>query len=366
MRLRRLLPLVAVALVFCGPSTTARQIPRLTDQEFAGLVQSASEQSGRFPIDNFVSNERNYEAVLQPLTARARAGGVYIGVGPEQNFTFINAIHPSLSFILDIRRQNFVEHLFYKVAFEASPTRADFLAYLFSRQRPERLDEATDATTLFRAYLNVHGSKSLLESHEKAAIAELHARFGAMFADDDEGSLKYVFQTFYDSGPLVTYIGDVRAPRAGSATFARAWPTLATLMTAVDERGRQRSYLATEATYRYVKDLEANNLIVPVVGDFGGPRALRAIGAYVASRHLTVSAFYLSNVEQYLFQGGPWRQFYDSCDTLPLDDASTFIRLWAPAIDTYAPERLSPMKAFLRAYRDGEIRSFQDLGRLSR
>ena len=87
-----------------------------------------------------------------------------------------------------------------------------------------------------------------------------------------------------------------------------------------------RSYLASEDAFLLLKDLQARNLVVPVVGDFGGPRAIRAIGAYLKSIGATVSTFYLSNVEQYLVQDGKWDAFCRNVSSLPLDGASTFIR----------------------------------------
>jgi hypothetical protein len=97
-------------------------------------------------------------------------------------------------------------------------------------------------------------------------------------------------------------------------------------MTATDGSGVERSYLASEASFSFLRDLEARNLVVPVVGDFGGPRAIRAVGAYLKARGGTVSAFYLSNVEQYLRQDGKWETFCRSVASLPLDEHSTFIR----------------------------------------
>ena len=362
---------VRVALAACltlalAGRPAARQDDGLSDQAFAALVQSISEKDGHFLTDNFTSNERRYQEVLTPLMERVQPGGVYVGVGPEQNFTFINVLRPSLSFILDIRRQNLVEHLFYKMAFERSPTRADFLAYLFSRERPPGLDATTDVTTLFRAYLNAPRAVSVLSAHQQSAIVELRARFGPMFTKDDEGVLKYISQAFFEAGPLLTYVGDIRAPKVGTGVIDRFWPTLATVMTATDAEGRQRSYLATESNYQYIRRVQKRNLIVPVVGNFGGPKALRAIGEYVASQDRTVTAFYLSNVEQYLFQGGPWKKFYENVATLPLDDTSTFIRFWAPVLDPNSPERLAPIKPFLEAVAAGQIKRFEDLGKIAK
>ena len=86
------------------------------------------------------------------------------------------------------------------------------------------------------------------------------------------------------------------------------------------------SYLASEENFAFLKDLESRNMLVPVVGDFGGPKAIRAVGKYLKSVDATVSAFYLSNVEQYLVMDGKWDRFCGNAGSLPLDDSSMFIR----------------------------------------
>src|SRR6185295_17708700 len=103
-------------------------------------------------------------------------------------------------------------------------------------------------------------------------------------------------------------------------------PTYSDLMTATDLRGAHRSYLASESAFAIVRELETRNLVVPVVGDFGGPKAIRTIGAYLKAHDAVVGAFYLSNVEQYLAQDGKMTAFCRSVAALPLDQTSTFIR----------------------------------------
>ena len=102
------------------------------------------------------------------------------------------------------------------------------------------------------------------------------------------------------------------------------------LMVATDAEGRSRSYLASEENFKVMKDLHSKNLLVPVVGNFGGPKALRAVGTWVKERGGTVTAFYLSNVEQYLDQQGLWPAFCNNVAALPLDDTSVFIRSVRP------------------------------------
>src|SRR5262249_45970040 len=103
-------------------------------------------------------------------------------------------------------------------------------------------------------------------------------------------------------------------------------PTYAELMTATDKEGHTRSYLAGEDAFAFVKGLQTKNLIVPVVGDFAGPRALRAVGTYLKAHAAVVSAFYVSNVEQYLRVERVWGTFCGNAARLPIDDMSTFIR----------------------------------------
>src|SRR5262245_36750591 len=112
---------------------------KLTDQEFWELTERASEPNGEFQSDNFLSNERGYQVVIPELLQTAKAGRVYLGVGPEQNFPYIVALKPTMAIIFDVRRGNLHEQLLYKALFEMSADRADFLSRLFSRKRPDGL-----------------------------------------------------------------------------------------------------------------------------------------------------------------------------------------------------------------------------------
>src|SRR6266581_5651717 len=119
-------------------------LPRqLSDRSFWQMVVDFSESDGPFGSDNFVSNEATYQAVIPELKKHSSPDGVYLGVGPDQNFTYITALHPRMAFIIDIRRQNMLEHLMYKAIIEMSEDRADFLSRLFSRLRPAGLDRSS-------------------------------------------------------------------------------------------------------------------------------------------------------------------------------------------------------------------------------
>src|SRR5215471_19921860 len=160
---RRILLVAAMALLgIIGPLSLSsspllarEELPKqLSDEAFWNLVTEFSETGGYFRSDNFVSNETTFQYVLKDLK-KTKPGGVYLGVGPDQNFTYIVALQPKMAIIFDIRRENVMQHLMYKALIEMSTDRADFLSKLFSRKRPEKLGEKSTAEDLFNAYYEV-------------------------------------------------------------------------------------------------------------------------------------------------------------------------------------------------------------------
>ena len=107
---------------------------RLNSTEYWQLVSDISEPGGYFRIeDNYTSNEMEVGQLFTMLQQQGVCGDVYMGVGPEQNFTYIAAIRPKMAFIVDIRRQAVMQHLMYKAMFELAKDRADFISMLFAQ-----------------------------------------------------------------------------------------------------------------------------------------------------------------------------------------------------------------------------------------
>ena len=298
---------------------------RLTDQEFWRLSQDASEPDGSFRSDNLVSNEIWLQFVIPDLLARSRQGSVYLGVGPEQNFTYIAALKPKMVFITDVRRGNLHTQLLYKALFEMSSDRADFFGRLFTKKRPDGLSESSTASDIVARYWDstaVTEAEPIYKQNLQAIKDHLtKSPHRLPLPTEDLDGIEYVYYNFYWFGPSITYNSSTSG-NSGRGNMA----TYADLMTAEYPEGVVRSYLASEESFRFLKDLQSRNLLVPVVGNFGGSKALRAVGQYVRDRGATISAFYLSNVEQYLTQDGIWGQFCANVATMPLDETSTFIR----------------------------------------
>ena len=147
-RLTRIAFVCAVTCVAAPSSAVAQRAAigdSLTDREFWQFFTSMSEAGGTFAAENFVSNEKTYQYVVPTLQKTLTPGGVYLGVGPEQNFTYIVNLAPKLAVIFDIRRENALLHLMYKALIELSPTRAELVARLFSR--PFAMSNATKANS---------------------------------------------------------------------------------------------------------------------------------------------------------------------------------------------------------------------------
>jgi hypothetical protein len=310
--------LITVGVVACAiiagllaaiPRAATTLPARLTDHEFWQLSTDASEPDGYFRSDNLTSNETGFLRVVTDLVARTKPGQVYLGVGPEQNFSYIAATRPALAIIFDIRRGNLVLQLMYKAIFELTRDRADFVSMLFSRPRPERLTVDSSVADVFAAFGSTGADEALYERNLKAIVERLVKFHGLPLSPRELDGLARIYRVFFDRGAAIRFS-----------------PTYADLMTATDEAGMFRSYLASNASFTFLRELEASNLVVPVVGDFAGPKAIRSIGTYLKGRGATVGAFYLSNVEQYLYQDGKWPAFCRNVATLPLDGASTFIR----------------------------------------
>jgi len=366
---RRLaLPVLCGLITISSYLNSADTLPRaLTDDAFWRMVNTFSEEGGYFRFQ-FMSNEREFPSVIPELKKVMKPGGVYLGVGPEQNFTYIAATQPRLAFIFDIRRQNMLEHLIYKALFETSANRVDFVSHLFSRKAPPGVSLTSSVKTLFQAFSSTRRDIQLfaqnLQAIKDRLIKEHHFPLNAK----DQADIDSIYQTICEAGPGVDYSGPYGF-RSGSS--------YASLMTATDDHGEAWSFLATEENFQSVREMHRRNAIVPLVGDFGGSKAIRSVGTYLKDHGAVVGMFYTSNVEQYLFQqGDDWRRYYANVATLPLDASSTFIRSSHYSFGTVGQRHrqfsgmnyvmlLCSMADLTKAFNAGTVQNYDDVIRMS-
>jgi hypothetical protein len=324
MRLKRRLAGVALALVLLAFSSSvstqraAETLPaQLGDAEYWKLISEFSEPSGYFQYEIVTSNETSYQYVMPELMKTPRSGGAYLGVGPEQNFTYIAALRPRIAFIFDIRRDMMLEHLMYKAVFEMSADRVEFVANLFARKVPAGLNADSSVQAIFQSFSKGPVDPALAEQHLKDILDRLKTRHHFPLTAEDETGIRALYKTFGREGVL-----------SFSSSFMS--PGYATLMTMTDRAGKNWSYLASAENYDRVRAMQQKNLIVPLVGDFAGPKAIRAAGEYLKDHGTTVSAFYISNVEDYI---RAWPQYNGNIASLPIDSSSVLIR-WSPSYTT--------------------------------
>ncbi|MBL8206378.1 MAG: hypothetical protein JNM09_19225 [Blastocatellia bacterium] len=313
-------------------TASAKQPESLSAAEFSRLSQTMSEDGGYFRSDNFTSNETAYLTVLDKLKQLGASGGAYLGVGPEQNFTYIAKIRPRIAFIMDIRRQAVLQHLVYKAVFHLAPNRVQFLSMLLSRPLPKE-----KAPTPNSELTEIVGYFSQAQADEKAYAANLAAirktisdEFLFPLSADDQKGIEYVFSTFRTDGLQISYRSGGNNPSSGfgggGGGFGGGFPVLKDLILQTDLNGRLGNFWASNEDFDFLRAMHRKNLIIPVVGNFGGPKALAAIGEYLKKNGFTVTAYYTSNVEQYLFDGELFAAWANNARKLPLTDKSLFIR----------------------------------------
>jgi hypothetical protein len=312
MKVSQVLAALIVFGLLTAASRAAETLPsELSDAAYWKLISDFSEPDGYFQLEIVTSNENTYQNPLPELTKTAKFGGVYVGVGPEQNFTYIAAMQPKLAFIVDIRRDMMLEHLMYKAVFEMSADRADFIANLFSRKRPADLAADAPVDIMFRAFVSVPADRKLADENLKAIMARLKTTHHFQLDAEDESRIRAIYLTFFEEG-VATFRSSFGSPGYWS------------LMTRTDGSGKNWSYLVSKENYDRVRAMHQKNLIVPLVGDFAGPKTIQAVGKYVREREALVNVFYVSNVEDYI--SDRWSTWVKNVASLPTDKSSMLMR----------------------------------------
>ena len=291
-------------------------------QDFGALVARLSSVEGYFDTDNLISNESSYLHAVSILRELGLSGGAYLGVGPDQNFSYIAHLRPSIAFILDIRKDNMLLHLLYKALFEMSETRISFLKHLFARESvgaSESEFAEWDAGTLLDV---VEDSPRMNEGERTTFQSDVIKRieeFGVILSEEDLQKIKVLHSQFIEHGPALRFTSHGRPPQS-------YYPTYKQLALEQDLSGEQVGFLSQEKLFLYLKQLHEGNRIIPVVGNFADPHPLIEIGRYLGEINEEVVAFYTSNVEFYLMYQQQFPLFVQNVAQLPIKEDAVMIR----------------------------------------
>ena len=365
-----LLPVLAAAVL--SPSWPNREAahvraetaaPAHADTTFARLVERLSEPGGYFSSDNLVSNEASYLHVLGRMREMGIKGGAYVGVGPDQNFSYIAQLRPEVAFLIDIRRDNLLHHLLFKALFDNARNRVEYLCLLTGRAQPSNTRGWNGATVQeIVEYVDVMPPDSIAFKESSRRVRESVLQYGVPLSEADLATIRRFHTEFHRWGLDIRYSNRFGVPLWNMPAYRQ-------LLLETDLDGEQLNYVAREESFRFVKDMQRKNRIVPVVGDLAGDHALAAIGREISNRGLVISAFYVSNVEQYLMRDGVFDRFATTTAELPFDRRSVIIRSYFgrgwPHRDNipgyYATQLLERIADFANQHKNGGYTSYLEL-----
>ena len=310
-------------------TAAARPVPPVAKdhKQFAALSARLSEPGGYFDSDNLISNETSYLHVLGKVKELGVSGGVYIGVGPDQNFTYIAHIRPRLAIIIDIRRDNLLQHLMFKAMFAHAHNRIEYMCLFFGKPFPKTKGWDQKSIKELIEYIdNTQSDPALFEKTVKTVKDEVQ-KYGMLLSASEVETIGKIQRAFFTAGLDIRYSSYHRPPRS-------IYPAYRDLLLETDLVGNQQNYFNSEDDFQFLKKMEEQDLIVPVVGDLSGTQAMKNIGQYIAELKDKVSAFYVSNVEFYLQRQGSYDRFYANVKGLPIDNKSVIIRSY---FNYYAP-----------------------------
>ena len=120
-------------------------------------------------------------------------------------------------------------------------------------------------------YINGHArdAKSIDAAH--ARLKAMVQGFGVPLSAEDLLTIDHFHGRFIELGLGLQFQSAGRPPQS-------YYPTYEELLLETDGNGNQRNYLASEASFQFVKSLQERNRIIPVVGNLSGPSALAGIG----------------------------------------------------------------------------------------
>ena len=347
----------ALAWVQRPSSSPAQTVSARRDSAFAARIAELSEPGGYFDTDNLISNERSYLQVIPDLRRAKFSGGAYVGVGPDQNFTYIAAVRPSIAFIVDIRRDNLLLHLLFKALFELSRTRVEYLALLLGRPAPSELEDWRDAPIEQIAEYMESAAPDPAAAKQRRRIDAAIASFGVRLTPEDFATIDRFHDRFVGSALELRFHSTGRQPQSH-------YPTYGELLRQRAPDGTFANFMATEDAFQTIRRLQTRDLIIPVVGNLSGPSALAAIGRTIAQRGEHLNAFYASNVEFYLFADGRFGEYAANLRRLPHDERSVIIRSVFGRYSNFgggSSSHTQRVAEMLEAVRTGRVRSYRDL-----
>ncbi|MCY1068518.1 hypothetical protein OV090_27495 [Nannocystis sp. RBIL2] len=237
----------------------------LSAEQRATMLAGPEDSLIETPIHYMKSNEVRHDVFFPYVAGK---GGVYVGVGSDQNYTLAAAAGSELIFLLDIDQSVVDLHRCYEALIEASPDPK----ILFDRWKAEA--EGDSAKILETAYAG-------LPDADRKRIVRL-----------------------YRAARETVYVHLDRVYRRRQGEQPTAW-------------------MSNPEMYQYIRGMFLADRVRMMAGDLTGPNSLQSVGAAAKAMGLPVRIVYFSNAEEYFDYN---KQFVANVEALAGDEQSLVLR----------------------------------------
>lgn len=269
------LPLTLLAALLWAAPALAEGLPPLSDEvseAFKAIPADPRPKSITRSTHYWISNEYRHDLFQERISD---TGGVYVGVGTDQNYLLAGWSKPEILVLMDFDHMIPRIHDVYRLVFAKAETPEAFVDYWEEDKK-----------------------KEVLGWIEEAYEGE---------------QLKEATKAFKTARHVV-----IRRLKGSKKRYTK--------------RGI-KIFLTDQSQYDYVRDLWAKGRVFSVRGDLTGPGTLKGIGAAAEKAGLKVRVLYMSNAEQYF----DYKQsFKENVAALPFDEKSTALHTLGWSVYGYA------------------------------
>lgn len=267
---------------------------------FAGAVTAslaAAVPPSNYTLDCFVTNESAYNEVLARCRPAGGTTGAYLGVGPDQNFTYIGAYRPRLAIVVDARMDNLIEHLMFKVIFERAEDPLQYLALLFGRSGSRSAGRPVpdgSPEALVEEFERLPSSNRTYGANRAWLRAELGRRWP--LTDEHHRRVDHLYAEFHRRQLDITNVD------AATRANLNEIPCLRDIILARNSRGVNLHFLTDRERYRYVRRLQRADRVIPMLGNLTSTPSIDRVDAILRQAGERLATLYLSNVEEHVLR----------------------------------------------------------------
>ena len=312
-----------------------------------------------------VSNEVGHQNVIPYFQQHINPRNIYIGVGPDQNYTYISIARPSFAFILDNREENQILHYLFKACFELASSRQEYLSILFSKPLKYNIS-LLSLCDMVHYFSQIEGDINYFNKNWDLLYKAIQ-KYRQNISKNNIYQIHAMYEEFFEYHLLLRTRNDL--------TSWQGWPypNYRDFILATDQTGRSWNFLNDDLRFQWLKTMQRNNRIIPIVGDLTGGKTLRTIAEFATKKGIPISTIYISNAEQLIFQEQLFDQYMSNIKNLPKDSSGLLIRTVVNKKGQVHPEFkdgqilttvIQKIESFIQLYEEGRYNTYWDIATL--